>query len=127
MLDRKNPFMANIECWIEITIFNFVDINILKICRKSHRSINPNRYMKNRTLLEKWFCFLIYNKILWIGIVTMTWTVDDSCLFTQSTSTKNHTWKDQKKDNQKRLAKEELDSRDKHHKIKPGIFHAQWQ
>ena len=57
----------------------------------------------------------------------MTWTVDDSCLFTQSTSTQNHTWKDQKKDNQKRLAKEELDSRDKHHKIKPGIFHAQWQ
>ena len=24
MLDRKNPFMANIECKIEITIFNFV-------------------------------------------------------------------------------------------------------
>ena len=30
--------------------------------------------------------------------------------------------KDQKKDNQERLAKEELDSRDKHHKIKTGLL-----
>ena len=30
--------------------------------------------------------------------------------------------KDQKKDNQERLAKEELDSRDKHHKIFTGIL-----
>lgn len=30
--------------------------------------------------------------------------------------------KDQKKDNQERLAKEELDSRDKHHKICAGIL-----
>ena len=30
--------------------------------------------------------------------------------------------KDQKKDNQERLAKEELDSRDKHHKICKGIL-----
>ena len=30
--------------------------------------------------------------------------------------------KDQKKDNQERLAKEELDSRDKHHKIKQAFL-----
>ena len=44
-------------------------------------------------------------------------------LFTQSTSTKNHSQeKIRKKDNQERLAKEELDSRDKHHKICSGIL-----
>ena len=49
--------------------------------------------------------------------------IGTSCVYSHNQrQRKTHTRKDQKKDNQERLAKEELDSRDKHHKTSSVLF-----
>ena len=64
-----------------------------------------------------------FNFICKIGKSPMTGT---TCVYSHNQrQRKSHTRKDQKKDNQERLAKEELDSRDKHHKTSSGLFNTQ--